>query len=269
MPFRLRKAPKKDAYWVVDDTGKKYSKSPMPMEAARRQQKALYAAEGRGELRGRGDDEDDEELSRLFASKVSVAEEAPRPTNPTARATTTAPYVPILPRKRKHAEMMRGRPPTPPPPPFMEPAPQKAMSSRKKGRGVKKIGRPETAAAPPPVASPPPPPPQQRRPVRRRESIERLRPEAQVRLAMRELVPAPIADEIVRFADPENRVELARIRRRMEELDALVPRNQRGEPFVGPEHREIAMELMNLARRRRQLEGRGMASVDAFAYFGE
>jgi len=267
MPFRLRKAPKKDAYWVVDDTGKKYSKSPMPMEAARRQQKALYAAEGRGELRGRGDDEDDDELSRLFATKVSMAEEAPRPTNPTARATTT--YVPILPRKRKHAEMMRGRPPTPPPPPFMEPAPQKAMSSRKKGRGVT-IGRPQTAAAPPPVASPPPPPPQQRRPVRRRESIERLRPEAQVRLAMRELVPAPIADEIVRFADPENRVELARIRRRMEELDALVPRNQRGEPFVGPEHREIAMELMNLARRRRQLEGRGMAATeDAFAYFGE
>jgi hypothetical protein len=30
------------------------------------------------------------------------------------------------------------------------------------------------------------------------------------------------------------------------------------------------MELMNLARRRRQLEGRGMAATeDAFAYFGE
>lgn len=52
MPFRLRKAPKRDAYWVVDDKGKHYSKNPMPKEAARRQQKALYAAANRGELRG-------------------------------------------------------------------------------------------------------------------------------------------------------------------------------------------------------------------------
>ena len=51
-PFRLRKAPKRDLYWVVDDKGKKYSKDPMPKEKARAQQKALYAAEGRGELKG-------------------------------------------------------------------------------------------------------------------------------------------------------------------------------------------------------------------------
>jgi len=136
MPFRLRKAPKKDAYWVVDDKGKKYSKDPMPKEKARQQQKALYAAEGRGELRGRGDDEDDEELSRLFAKKVAV-EEAPRPTNPTATATsttTTTTMPSILPRKRNYEEMMRGRPP---PPSFMEPTPQKKTNSKrqKTGRG--------------------------------------------------------------------------------------------------------------------------------------
>lgn len=52
MPYRLRKAPRRDAYWVVDDTGKHYSKDPLPKERAREQQKALYAAEGRKGLRG-------------------------------------------------------------------------------------------------------------------------------------------------------------------------------------------------------------------------
>jgi len=48
MPYRLRKAPKRDAYWVVDDSGKHYSKDPLPKERARDQQKALYASEQRG-----------------------------------------------------------------------------------------------------------------------------------------------------------------------------------------------------------------------------
>jgi len=48
MPYRLRKAPKRDAYWVVDDSGKHYSKDPLPKERAREQQKALYASEARG-----------------------------------------------------------------------------------------------------------------------------------------------------------------------------------------------------------------------------
>lgn len=52
MPFRLRKAPNRPLYWVVDDKGKKYSKDPLPEARARAQQKALYAAEGRGELKG-------------------------------------------------------------------------------------------------------------------------------------------------------------------------------------------------------------------------
>lgn len=52
MPYRLRKAPKRDLYWVVDDEGKKYSKDPLPKERAEAQIRALYAAEKRG---GNGD----------------------------------------------------------------------------------------------------------------------------------------------------------------------------------------------------------------------
>lgn len=50
--WKLRKAPKKDLYWVVDETGRHYSKEPMSKERARQQQKALYAAESRGEFKG-------------------------------------------------------------------------------------------------------------------------------------------------------------------------------------------------------------------------
>ena len=76
MPFRLRKAPKRDLYWVVDDTGKKYSKDPMPKEKAREQQKALYAAEGRGEMEGRGTAEEE------AAREIGIREnELPQLTN--------------------------------------------------------------------------------------------------------------------------------------------------------------------------------------------
>ena len=50
--WKLRKAPKKDLYWVIDDTGRHYSNEPMTKEDARQQQKALYAAESRGEFKG-------------------------------------------------------------------------------------------------------------------------------------------------------------------------------------------------------------------------
>jgi hypothetical protein len=44
MPWKLRKAPKKDLYWVINkETGKKYSKEPLPKERATAQMKALYA----------------------------------------------------------------------------------------------------------------------------------------------------------------------------------------------------------------------------------
>jgi hypothetical protein len=54
MPFHIRKAPNRAKYWVVDDSGKHYSIKPLPLERAKAQQRALYAAEGRGELKGEG-----------------------------------------------------------------------------------------------------------------------------------------------------------------------------------------------------------------------
>lgn len=52
MPYRLRKAPKRELYWVVGEDGKKHSKDPLPKERAMAQMRALYAAEKRG---GQGD----------------------------------------------------------------------------------------------------------------------------------------------------------------------------------------------------------------------
>ena len=44
MPWKLRKAPKKDLYWVINkETGEKHSKEPLPKERAKAQMKALYA----------------------------------------------------------------------------------------------------------------------------------------------------------------------------------------------------------------------------------
>ena len=46
MPWKLRKAPKKELYWVVNkETGKKHSKEPLPRDKAVAQMKALYANE--------------------------------------------------------------------------------------------------------------------------------------------------------------------------------------------------------------------------------
>lgn len=45
-PYMLRKAPKRDLYWVVTKaTGKKHSIEPLPREVAERQRRALYARE--------------------------------------------------------------------------------------------------------------------------------------------------------------------------------------------------------------------------------
>ena len=44
MPYRLRKAPKRDLYWVVAEDGTKKSKEPLPREDAEAQMRALYAA---------------------------------------------------------------------------------------------------------------------------------------------------------------------------------------------------------------------------------
>lgn len=48
MPYKLRKAPKRDLYWVVNkETGKKHSNEPLPKEKAQAQMRALYAAENK------------------------------------------------------------------------------------------------------------------------------------------------------------------------------------------------------------------------------
>jgi len=49
MPFKLRKAPRKDLYWVVGPDGKHHSKEPLPKERAEAQMKALYSAMRREE----------------------------------------------------------------------------------------------------------------------------------------------------------------------------------------------------------------------------
>lgn len=45
MPYKLRKAPKRDLYWVVGQDGTKKSKEPIPLERAKAQMRALYASE--------------------------------------------------------------------------------------------------------------------------------------------------------------------------------------------------------------------------------
>lgn len=49
MPYKLRKAPKRDAFWVVNtETGKKHSNEALPRERAEAQMRALYASETTG-----------------------------------------------------------------------------------------------------------------------------------------------------------------------------------------------------------------------------
>jgi hypothetical protein len=45
MPYKLRKAPKRDLFWVVDEDGKHHSKDPIHKEQAQAQMRALYRAE--------------------------------------------------------------------------------------------------------------------------------------------------------------------------------------------------------------------------------
>lgn len=53
MPYRLRKVPKKELYWVVSkETGKKHSKEGLPKDRAKAQMKALYAAESGAVMKG-------------------------------------------------------------------------------------------------------------------------------------------------------------------------------------------------------------------------
>lgn len=47
MPYKLRKAPKRELYWVVAIDGTHKSRDPLPLERAKAQMRALYAAERR------------------------------------------------------------------------------------------------------------------------------------------------------------------------------------------------------------------------------
>ena len=71
MPYRLRKAPKRDLYWVVGEDGSKKSHEPLPKEKATAQMKALYAAMGRMEGGGI-----DQERYAMYANRVPMTEEA-------------------------------------------------------------------------------------------------------------------------------------------------------------------------------------------------
>lgn len=54
MPYKLRKAPKQEKYWVVGEDGKKHSTDPLPKARAERQMRALYAVEGGYKLKNKG-----------------------------------------------------------------------------------------------------------------------------------------------------------------------------------------------------------------------
>lgn len=51
MPYRLRKAPNKNLYWVVGEDGSHKSLEPLPKERAQAQMRALYAVMARKERR--------------------------------------------------------------------------------------------------------------------------------------------------------------------------------------------------------------------------
>ena len=54
MPYKLRKAPNRDLYWVVDNIGHKYEKEPIPLERAKKQLTALHINTGHGICMSRG-----------------------------------------------------------------------------------------------------------------------------------------------------------------------------------------------------------------------
>jgi hypothetical protein len=47
MPYRLRKAPRRELYWVIAQDGRHMSHDPLPKAKAMAQMRALYAAMAR------------------------------------------------------------------------------------------------------------------------------------------------------------------------------------------------------------------------------
>ena len=68
MPYKLRKAPRRELYWVVAEDGSKMSKDPIPRERAEKQMKALYIAmRQKRAKRGGGAD-----LSTIFTEGIKI-----------------------------------------------------------------------------------------------------------------------------------------------------------------------------------------------------
>ena len=74
--YKLRKAPKRELYWVVNkETGKKHSKDPIPLDRAKSQMKALYSATSvSGE--GRPDEQIDARAFQLALMRIRGKTEA-------------------------------------------------------------------------------------------------------------------------------------------------------------------------------------------------
>jgi len=72
MPYKLRKAPKRDLYWVVGEDGKKHSKEPLPRARAEAQMRALYSA-----MRKEGGAEPDEDMD--LEAPTELPRSAPAP----------------------------------------------------------------------------------------------------------------------------------------------------------------------------------------------
>lgn len=87
MPYVLRKAPRREAYWVVNqDTGKKHSIDPLPRKKAEAQMRLLYAVEGGYPLRksggAKGRTASEEELRKIFEAYEEGRMYPPSPTPP-------------------------------------------------------------------------------------------------------------------------------------------------------------------------------------------
>jgi len=81
MPYKLRKSPGKNLYWVVStETGRKHSILPLPLKRAEAQMKALYAREsGYPPLKRGGDEPVEKDVEMKHESFMPSPHQAPFP----------------------------------------------------------------------------------------------------------------------------------------------------------------------------------------------
>lgn len=70
MAYRIRKAPKRELYWVIAQDGKHMSKEPLPLERAKAQMRALYASENEQK---KGGQLSDEQIAKYAPTLTSLA----------------------------------------------------------------------------------------------------------------------------------------------------------------------------------------------------